>query len=370
MNEKTNEKMKNGIENKELKEIVERYIPSWDPKPVWVGPLYEYLEDKWGLVTKYTVQKYARELASLFSELEMAKFESDPRRIGRRDIKYLIVRWQDRDLHHNTIVWKLSHLGSILKFHGNSALQDMHLNLKIVERPHARWLPLEIMDVIFEVAEELGPSYGLRIHLGHDLLLRKSEMLRLKIRDISYISAVDGDIHVIGKGRNGGKEVMLPFAPDTPSYLAPHFEWREKLIKEAEMRDEPMPGKDWIFIWYRKGMGIGHEGKTTADNRMAPIIEEVRRRMKLPPEWRFGYHDLRRTGARRYWIDGMDLLAIQALLRHESIETTIRYLGLKKEIARRELSRLGSRRTREYARDDSEYFEKRIRQLQSIALRL
>ena len=117
-------------------------------------------------------------------------------------------------------------------------------------------------------------------------------------------------------------------------------------------------------------MGVGHEGKTTADNRLIPIIREVKRRMNLPEGWRFGYHDLRRTGARRYWSDGMDLLAIQALLRHESIETTIRYLGLKREVARNELGRLGPRRTRGFTREDLEYFERRIQQLKSIALQI
>ena len=226
--------MENEERNKELKKIVGRYVPMGESKPPWAQPLYEYLEGRWGLVKGDTLRKYAREMANIFSELEIEDLESDPKKIGSDDIKYLIMRWKRRDLHHNTIVWKLSHIGMILKFHGNSALQDMHLNLNPIERDYARWIPMDVMDIIFNVAEELGPSYALRIHLGHDLLLRKSEMLRLKVKDISFISAVDGDIHVIGKGRNGGKEAWLPFTPDTLAYITPYLEWREKLIKKSK----------------------------------------------------------------------------------------------------------------------------------------
>ena len=370
MNEKIGEKMKKSGEkaNKEVMEILKAYVPSTLPEPVWAKTLYAYLNDRCGLVSDYTIRKYARELAGTLSELDDDGLKSDPREIGRDEIKHLLGRWNNRDLHPNTIVWKMNHLNLLLKFYNNEILKKMRINLRPVERTNARWIKREIMDAIFDVAEELGPQYALRIHLGHDLLLRKSEMLKIKLSDIVVKSATDGEIRIIGKGKSGGKPAVIPFSPDTMRYLEPYLEWREKLITKAKKHGESIPKEDWLFIWYRPGIGIGREGKTTADNRLAPIISEVRKRMNLSRLWRFGYHDLRRTGARRYWDDGMDILAIQALLRHESLETTIRYLRLKKEIVRLELARLGPRENRRAPSGPMATFAERVYKIMSFAL--
>ena len=217
---------------------MKRYVPEDYEKYKWISPLFFYPRGKYGFISDYTLRKYAREIANTLFELELESLEADPRKIGRQEIQYLLTIWKSREVQQNTIIWKLNHLNLILKYYNNEILRQLNLNLKPIERSHARWIPREIMDEIFEVAEELGPQYAIRIHLGYDLLLRKSEILRLKMRDFKFTSSEDGEIHVLGKGRHGGKPATLPFAPDTPRYLKPHLNWREILITKARRRGE------------------------------------------------------------------------------------------------------------------------------------
>ena len=337
---------KETVVEKKVWEILKRYVPEDHSKHKWIRPLFLYLRGKYGFISDYTLRKYARGIANTLFELELEGLETDPRKIGRREIQSLLTIWKNREVQWNTIIWKLNQLNLILKYYNNEIIRQLNLNLKPVERTNARWIPREIMDEIFEVSEELGPQYAIRIHLGYDLLLRKSEMLRLKVRDFNFAYSEDGEIHVLGKGRHGGKPALLPFASDTPRYLKAYLEWREDLIRKARRRGELIPKDDWFIIWYRPGIGIGKESQTTADNRLIPIMTEVRKRLNLPKSWRFGYHDLRRSGARRYWEDGMSLLAIQALLRHENLATTIKYLGLKIDILKHALHSIGPRKAR------------------------
>ncbi|XOB63839.1 site-specific integrase (plasmid) [Campylobacterota bacterium DY0563] len=189
-----------------------------------------------------------------------------------------------------------------------------------------RWLSDGEVERIWAAAEQLGPEYEIRIHLGLDLCLRKVEMFRLKISDFWRAGNGHGKIRVLGKGRDGGKEAYIPFHPDTEYYLERYLNWREEQFRKAEERGLRIEeeARESLLIWYREDMGIGKEHYTTMDNRLT--------RISRLSGVRFSYHDLRRTGARFYWEQGWPLVAIQHLLRHEKIETTIRYLGLRYDI--------------------------------------
>jgi len=291
----------------------------------WAPWLEKFLQDKEGEISNYTMRKYRREIGRTLRMLCEAGLNCNPAEIGRKEIAYLIRTWTEQGLSKNYRIWRLNHLNLILRFYGNEIMKKMHLRLKPGERMNVRWLTEVEMERIWAAAEQLGPQYEIRIHLGLDLLLRKIEMYRLKVTDFRGYGNGHGLIHVLGKGKDGGKEALIPYHPDTEYYLKRYLEWREEQMMKAERRGEPVKDREAFLIWYRSGIGVAKEHYTTMDNRVAKIS-------KLAGV-KFSYHDLRRSGASfYYWIAGWDIVQVQHLLRHEKLETTIAYLGLKQAI--------------------------------------
>ncbi|GEM_PF-6942985 len=194
----------------------------------------------------------------------------------------------------------LNHLNLIMKYYGNNVMAKMRMHLRPQERTHVRWLSEEDIEKIRKAAEELCPQYEIRIHLGLDLLLRKIEMHRLNVGDFQRGRNGHGRIYVLGKGRYGGKPAVIPFHPDTEYYLDRYLDWREEQVAKAMNNGEKIRDLQAFLIWYRPGIGIGREGYTTMDNKLAKIVERVNANLGTGEELIFSYHDLRRTGAKRY----------------------------------------------------------------------
>ncbi len=284
--------------------------------PRWAQMLENYLEEI--TVSEYTQKKYRREIGRTLKMLANAGLESDPSKIGKKEIAYLYRTWSREGIHPNYLIWRLNHLNLILRHYKNFVMSTMNLNLRPVERTKVRWFTPEQTELIWAAAEALGPQYEIRIHLGLDLLLRKIEMKRLKISDIDFDARPHGNIHVLGKGRNGGKPADLPFHPHTEYYMKKYLEWRE---------DHGLGDQEYLL----------NEGMTTMDNRLLEI-EKKMKEMFPDKAFHFSYHDLRRSGAAQYyWVYGWDLVEVQHMLRHEKLETTIQYLGLKYEIVQKAL---------------------------------
>lgn len=314
--------------------------------PLWAHRLEQFLRSKRGIISDYSLRKYRREIRRILEMLDEANLSSDPKKIGEREIAYLMQQWKKERLNPNYIIWRLNHLNLILRYYNNNVLQRMRMHLRPQERVHVRWLSDREIEIIRKTAERMGPQYSIRVHLGLDLLLRKIEMYRLNITDFVKERGRHGRIYVLGKGRYGGKPSMIPFHPYTEYYLEDYIKWRKEMIFKAKECGEPIRDPSAFLVWYRPGMGVGREGYTTMDNRLVSIMKEMNK--DLPEEeWvRFSYHDLRRTGARLYWEQGWNLVEIQHLLRHEKIETTITYLGLKFDIVENALWAQGERRPR------------------------
>jgi integrase len=107
----------------------------------------------------------------------------------------------------------------------------------------------------------------------------------------------------------------------------------------------------FVFRAVKKGGKVSTEALTTRSIQRIvkryPIMIDGKRRAVKP-------HDLRRTCARRWYDDGMDLLSIQANLGHANIETTKGYIGETDMSSRQptrgyefDLDRLGSKTGRD-----------------------
>ena len=301
----------------------------------WAQMLENYLNEI--AVSDYTRRKYRREIGRSLKMLEEAGLETNPQKIGKREISYLYRIWTEQSIHPNYVKWRMNHLNLILRHYNNYVIQKMRMNLRQVKRTKVRWFKPEDTELIWAAAEQLGPQYEIRIHLGLDLLLRKIEMYRMKVTDIEFQGNGHGNLHVLGKGRDGGKPADLPFHPDTGYYMKRYLEWREEQFMKAETQGKKIreDARDALLIWYTPNRGIGKENYTTMDNRLIDIEKKMK---EMFPEkaFHFSYHDLRRSGASQYyWIYGWDIVEVKELLRHEKLETTIEYLGIPYEIVQK-----------------------------------
>ena len=173
--------------------------------PLWAHRLEQFLRSKRGIISDYSLRKYRREIRRILEMLDEANLSSDPKKIGEREIAYLMQQWKKERLNPNYIIWRLNHLNLILRYYNNNVLQRMRVHLRPQERVHVRWLSDREIEIIRKTAERMGPQYSIRVHLGLDLLLRKIEMYRLNITDFVKERGRHGRIYVLGKGRYGGK---------------------------------------------------------------------------------------------------------------------------------------------------------------------
>jgi integrase/recombinase XerC len=129
--------------------------------------------------------------------------------------------------------------------------------------------------------------------------LRRNELRLLKLRDVDLH---EGTVLVHGKG---GKQVILPLGfaqlkSDLEVYLIAR-NLDEHLLYARNRTEEPMDGSS-VHRWFKRCL----------DRAGLPATVEM--------------HELRHSAADNLWRQTGNLLLVQQLLRHESSETTQRYV--------------------------------------------
>ena len=130
-----------------------------------------------------------------------------------------------------------------------------------------------------------------------DTGLRAGEATGLRVRDLEWSAGAEG-IRVLGKGGHWREVPLLPGMPCRPL-----------LRRVAQGR----PGEAYVF----PGRGDGPLTVRAVEKRFAALCETVG--IAAVP------HDLRHTCATRLVNRGTDILAVQRLLGHSSVQTTQRY---------------------------------------------
>lgn len=142
--------------------------------------------------------------------------------------------------------------------------------------------------------------------------MRRVEVLRLRVKDIDFGRQ---RLHVLGKGRSGGKWRTLPMSFETSKVL----------------RSLP-PGVDqnsMVIPLSQSGADI--------------LLRRVADRAGFPGlGLRVSHHDLRRTFGRIAHKAGMDLVQLKNLYGHASLDQTVHYIGLDEDEMRAGLDRLAS----------------------------
>jgi len=142
--------------------------------------------------------------------------------------------------------------------------------------------------------------------------LRRVEVLRLRARDIDFGRQ---RIHVLGKGRNGGKWRTLPMFAETA-----------KLLRSMSLGENPSA---MVIPLSQSGADIAL--RRAADRAGFPGLG-----------LRVSHHDLRRTFGRLAHTAGMDLVQLKNLYGHSSLDQTVHYIGLDEDEMRAGLNRLAT----------------------------
>ncbi|HLN51589.1 MAG TPA: site-specific integrase, partial [Thermoplasmata archaeon] len=142
--------------------------------------------------------------------------------------------------------------------------------------------------------------------------LRRVEVLRLRTKDIDFGRQ---RLHVLGKGRSGGKWRMLPMFSETANVL-------RSLPRDADQNSMVIP--------------LSQSGADI-------LLRRVSDRAGFPSlGLRVSHHDLRRTFGRLAHKAGMDLIQLKNLYGHTSLDQTVHYIGLDEDEMRAGLDRLAS----------------------------
>ncbi len=140
--------------------------------------------------------------------------------------------------------------------------------------------------------------------------LRRVEVLRLRWLDVDLSAR---RLHVLGKGRNGGKWRTIPMFPTTERIMLATSDGQPP---EARVLPVSRSGADLILQ-----RAVVRAGFTQTGVRVS-------------------HHDLRRTFGRLANTAGMDLVQLKNLYGHSSLDQTVHYIGLDEDRMREGLDRL------------------------------
>lgn len=175
--------------------------------------------------------------------------------------------------------------------------------------------PLKLKDIwAIRIRLQLGHSVRelALFDLGLDSKLRACDLVRLRVRDISHGDRVS--TRAIVMQQKTSQPVQFEITQPTRDAVA---EW----IKEAELAND-----DYLFP--SRVHGSPHLGTRQYARILDSWIEEI----GLDPT-AYGTHTMRRTKASLIYRRTKNIRAVQLLLGHTKLESTVRYLGIEVENA-------------------------------------
>lgn len=219
----------------------------------------------------------------------------------------------------STILLETTVLRGILTHAGimtmESAIRSRRIRLPHASRSRVRWCSEETIAQI-RASCQTDVEYVIVV-LAAELGLRRGEIARLRLEDIT------GDtIMVRGKGR---KFKPIPLTPPVAATLESWAAVRREMVRSVR----PIQIPNEILIYRR-----GDELRPYKPASIFEILNRVGKRMGIP----LSPHDLRRSCGRELYRATGDLLAVHALLRHESLDQTRDYIGSGLEDARRAMA--------------------------------
>jgi len=263
-----------------------------------------------------TVEGVLWALRNMLRALWQNGYDANPRRIGQTEVDYLTgVHYAGRS--QSYIAHNLSMLKQFLKWAGNKQIEAIRWPVRTWARPNADWLDDDVAMVAKSAAAGIERILA---HLELDLGLRRIEVLRLHVSD--FRSGRLSSVHVLGKGRHGGKPRDLHWHPDTPAELEGYLKIRDAVVAKARAKDPSAEDPGNLLVYERGGRILAYK-KTALDN----FVKRLARRVGTD----FSHHTLRRTCGRMMSRAEVSIENIAAVFGHTDTKMTMRYLGLDLE---------------------------------------
>ncbi len=175
--------------------------------------------------------------------------------------------------------------------------------------------PLKLKDIwAIRIRLQLGHRTRERalFDLGLDSKLRACDLVRLRVRDICHGDRVSN--RAIIMQQKTSQPVQFEITPPTRDAVT---EW----IKEADLRTD-----DYLFP------SRVHDSPHLGTRQYARILDSWIEEIGLDPA-AYGTHTMRRTKASLIYRRTKNIRAVQLLLGHTKLESTVRYLGIEVEDA-------------------------------------
>lgn len=244
-----------------------------------------------------TVETYRQELGRCLRKLEEDGRPTDPNQIGVEDVFFLKAKL---GVSEESTKKYLKVLGMYTEHYtGKDVFKEADI-LWNPPQPKRLFIQDQDLDRLFAVADA---RERLILLLGSSMGLRRAEIVTVKWSDID-----SGRLTVHGKGHGDGKVVSMRI-PE----------------KVAEAMDEWRLQRDRLGLRDESGGCIIpaiQKGRLTA---MAPTsLSHIMRELGERADVRVTAHSLRRNFATKLYSRHVDVVDIKELLRHESIETTVR----------------------------------------------
>jgi integrase len=172
--------------------------------------------------------------------------------------------------------------------------------------------------------------------LAGEVGLRLREVCALRLDDLHFEHGPLGKLHVrMGKGARGSgpRERLVPMLGDARGLLV----WWVRQVR-GEFRD------DWQLP--RATLFPSERGGPIAGDTFAMALRAAAGRHLRGPVTRLSPHVLRHACASRLYAEGLGLLAIQQLLGHRWLSTTMRYVHVADEAIELEYQQAAERAAR------------------------
>jgi integrase len=148
--------------------------------------------------------------------------------------------------------------------------------------------------------------------LGLDSKLRACDLVKLRVRDICHGDRISPRAMIMQQ--KTGRPVQFEITQPTREAVV---EW----IKEAALKSD-----DYLFP------SRIHESPHLGTRQYARIVDSWVKEIGLDPTG-YGTHSMRRTKASLIYRRTKNIRAVQLLLGHSKLESTVRYLGIEVEDA-------------------------------------
>lgn len=232
-------------------------------------------------------------------------------------IKGYLMELYNRKLSRNSVARKLSSLRSFYKYLFNNNLIKTnpfkYVSTPKKEKKLPKYLGVEELEIIFNTPD-LNTSLGQRDRLILEVLyatgIRVSELVNIKINDIDFYKK---EIRILGKGN---KERIDPFGDYCLDAMENFInDGRKKILKKFNTTCE------YLII-------NGH-GKKITTRGVEKILDNIIKKASLKKH--VSPHMLRHSFATHLLNEGCDILTVQELLGHESLESTQVYTHVSNE---------------------------------------